>query len=320
MKNLLFKNLLWILLLMPSLFVACNDKEDTEITEEYDGSIDVDELDELQQNLVRTDSLGNFECRVLGVCLDKADTTIVSVGVESFEEAKLKFQNLFSTSTTISADGTIASFTKQTGSVVLEEKDGTDGVIGVIDFSNIGLKHISKLNFILSSAWPENAKSKGYHKGGVWYQYHGWTGSVDYSAPHPYPDWDEWHWFLCIKEADGKGNPAVLLAFTDTQYNIPWRNSDSYSGNIPTESKAKQIREILLKDWNTYKKKFNEKMGKTVLETYGEYWMKKGKEFGVENWRYTMNLYTGETDWWRTFNHFEYRTTMFYMESLAVSQ
>lgn len=81
MKNLLFKNLLWILLFMPSLFVACNDKEDTEITEEYDGSIDVDELDELQQNLVRTDSLGNFECRVLGVCLDKADTTIVSVGV-----------------------------------------------------------------------------------------------------------------------------------------------------------------------------------------------------------------------------------------------
>lgn len=236
------------------VFTACSSDDENEKSNKEeivdDESYVVDELDVLQQNLVRTDSLGNFVRRVYGVSLDKSDSTIVSVGVDSFEEAQEDFQSLFSDTTAFSADGNRATFTTQNGYVDLTPEDGTNGLVGTVKFNLKGLKYVSQINFILNSAWPENAESKGYHKIGEVYEYKGWTGKNlhfdDFTnpAPIPTPDWDELHKFVCIREYN-RGRPAMLVAITNTAYRLPWNRSDKFCENIPALGKVHVIRRDL---------------------------------------------------------------------------
>ena len=80
--------------------------------EAYDG------LGELQEALVATDSLGNFVSRNVGKPLDEADTTVVSIGVKTVEEAREMFE------TWLSNDTEVQEWAPNTLTATLTDEDG----------------------------------------------------------------------------------------------------------------------------------------------------------------------------------------------------
>lgn len=139
-----------------------------------------DELAILQESLVKVDENGNLVERILGVPLDAADPDEVSVGVDSYDEALETFGNLFADTTAVSNNGTLAEFSLQQGKAELTKASGSKGMVACAVFDVPGLKHVSKVNFILNSAWPNNAGGKEYHKLGYQYQMKGFTGKPTY--------------------------------------------------------------------------------------------------------------------------------------------
>ena len=132
-----------------------------------------DELAVLQKHLVRVDDEGNLVERIWGEVLDAATPDEVTIGVDNLAEAVAIFRGFFADTTEISEDGMLATFSVQEGSAELKGANGENGLVACATFDVPGLKHISRINFILNSAWPENATATGFHKFGVFYEYKG---------------------------------------------------------------------------------------------------------------------------------------------------
>lgn len=131
----------------------------------------VDGKSYLQQSLVALDEAGNFKNRVLGEPLNSADTTLLYVGVEDFEEAKSIYCRLFPQNTPVTEEvgKCIATLTGKNGDVqgtvtLLSVDDEGEGEVAVVSFEGFSLKGVSSLCFILNSAWPQNVVSP-YRKG-----------------------------------------------------------------------------------------------------------------------------------------------------------
>ena len=166
------KSLLFLWFVVPFLglnLAACSDDDNPggpgdggDVVEEP-----VDELAVLQSSLAKVDESGNLQERILGVPLDPADETEVSVGVDNFEEAQFLFLSLFADTTRISSDNMEATFSCAQGSARLVQQTDDNGLVGYATFNVPGLKYVSKIDFIKNSAWPDNASGKGFHKLGV---------------------------------------------------------------------------------------------------------------------------------------------------------
>ena len=308
------KKLAFYLLMIPLFGIgmtSCSEEDngpDTPETPQEDSVYVEDELAILQNYLVKVDEEGNLVERIWGEVLDEAAPDEVTVGVDSLAQAVAIFKGLFADTTVISEDGMLATFSVQEGSAELKVANGENGLVAYATFDVPGLMYVSRINFILNSAWPENATAKGFHKLGVFYEYKGftedtWCGGVS-----------KFEKYLCIREYNN-GTPALLFAIYTTPISINWLQDEEYMGNMPSEVKAKEISKILRGNWDYYEKHMNEEYGCTALKKGWEYWYRDGIYAGFENATYYINLSTGETDWDSVWGLWDKRSSLFYMES-----
>lgn len=130
-----------------------------------------DGLAELQEALVTTDSLGNFISRNVGKPLDEADTTVVSIGVKTVEEARQMFE------TWLSDDTEVQEWAPNTLTATLSDEDGqkqgevyftpssTASELASVTFSDdLDIRHVSEVKFIPEQLWPNNAAAKSPYK------------------------------------------------------------------------------------------------------------------------------------------------------------
>lgn len=270
-----------------------------------------DELGALQKSLTKLDEDGNLVERYVGVSLEPADKDEVSVGVENLDEAKAIFASWFADTTRISANGTLATFSCGKGSAQLVPQTNERGQIAYVSFDMPGLKHISRINFILNSAWPDNASERGFHKLGVRYEYNCWTG---YSTPaaNDYFDRYEMLPFVCVREYKN-GVPAMLVGIRKPPIFLYWRFSEEYGGNMPDWNQASEISSILRSNWETYKAYFN--IDQDLLCDGEEYWYHGGLDAGVVVHRRVIILSTGEDDYYDVHYREPRRATLFFMYS-----
>ena len=295
-------------LLMISLFgigmTSCSEENngpDTPEVPQEDSVYVEDELAILQNHLVKVDEEGNLVERLWGEVLDEAAPDEVTVGVDSLAQAIAIFRGFFADTTVISEDGMLATFSVQEGSAELKVANGENGLVAYATFDVPGLMYVSRINFILNSAWPENAKSKGIHEFGFFYEYQGYTDS------------DKLYKYLCIREYNN-GIPALLFAIGTTPVYMNWLLDQECMGNMPSEEKAKEISKILRGKWDFYEKRMNTEYGCTALKKGWEYWYRDGIFAVFYNGNYYINLSTGETDIESSIG-WEPRSTLFYMES-----
>ena len=301
------KKLAFYLLMIPLFGIgmaSCsedNNGTDMPETPQEDSVYVEDELAILQNYLVKVDEEGNLVERLWGEVLDEAAPDEVTVGVDSLAQAIAIFRGFFADTTVISEDGMLATFSVQEGSAELKVANGENGLVAYATFDVPGLMYVSRINFILNSAWPENAKSKGYHQFGWFYEHVGYTtGSKLYK-------------YLCIREYNN-GTPALLFAIDTNPDTWSWSAQKEYMGNMPDEDKAKEISKILRGNWDYYEKHMNAEYGCTALKKGWEYWYRDGLYAVFYNGMCYINLSTGETDIDNIIGQDE-RSTLFYMES-----
>ena len=316
------KKLAFYLLMIPLFGIgmaSCsedNNGTDTPETPQEDSVYVEDELAILQNYLVKVDEEGNFVERIWGEVLDEAAPDEVTVGVDSLAQAIAIFRGFFADTTEISEDGMLATFSVQEGSAELKVANGENGLVAYATFDVPGLKYVSRINFILNSAWPENATAKGFHKFGVFYEYKGFTKDTYYVTDGDNPGGvSKFEKYLCIREYNN-GTPALLFAIYTTPMVVNWyQDRDDCMGNMPSEDKAKEISKILRGKWDEFEKRMNEGYGCTALKKGWEYWYNDGLYAFWENHACYINLSTGETDWDSWANGYDLRSALFYMES-----
>ena len=301
------KKLAFYLLMIPLFGIgmtSCSEEDnglDMPETPQEDSVYVEDELAILQNHLVKVDEEGNLVERIWGEVLDEAVPDEVTVGVDSLVQAIAIFRGFFADTTVISEDGMLATFSVQEGSAELKVANGENGLVAYATFDVPGLMYVSRINFILNSAWPENAKSNGYHTVGGVYEHKGYTNS------------DKLYKYLCIREYNN-GTPALLFAIDTYPRTHSWILSDDFNGNMPSEEKAKEISKILRGDWDNYEKLMNAEYGCTALKKGWEYWYRDGLYAVFYNGMCYINLSTGETDIDNLIGQ-DKRSTLFYMES-----
>lgn len=294
------------------MVTSCSDDDDNNgNTEENEARFPVDELETLQSSLVKLDSKGAFVAHVNGVPLNDADTSVVSIGVDSYEEAKEKFCTLFADTTAFNVDSTLATFSTRAGSAELFRGNGENGLVAYVEFNVDGLKYVSRINYILNSAWPENARGTSKYKFGVYYEQTAWTGKPTYLDSDF--DKDEFLPYVCIRESSN-GNPAILVALTDKKYHLHWRYADEWGGNMPTDKQAKEVQKIIYGNWNNCVEAFKINSSTSRLAQDREYWIYYGKDYGFWTWLYAINLYTGHLENYDVHNTGRKQYVMFRLE------
>ena len=298
------KKLAFYLLMIPLFGIgmaSCSEEDngpDMPETPQEDSVYVEDELAVLQEHLVRVDDEGNLVERIWGEVLDAATPDEVTIGVDNLAEAVEIFREFFADTTEISDDGMLATFSVQEGSAELKEANGENGLVAYATFDVPGLKYVSRINFILNSAWPENATATGYHKWGVIYEYKG------------FPAYDYYDKFMCIRQYEN-GKPALLFAISPDKWSISSNVVNGKNGvNLPTEEKAKEISKILQTDWESYSGKYNKACGKNVLNVDEGYWYGKIGIFSKYFIRLSSGKIDDSVDILKT-----YRRNLFYMES-----
>ena len=301
------------MILAGGTFSGCSDDDDpVDTPQEEMAYTTVDELKRVQQALVAVDDDGKFVGRVCGVPLNPTDTTEVSVGVDTYDEAVEKFGLLFADTTVISNNGLLATFSTREGKAELKKGDGKDGLLAYATFDVPGLKYVSRLNYIQNSAWPENATAQSMYKVGTVWHMTAWTADED-DPDYVWPTVrkDELFDFVCIR-SDKNGNPALLVAMTDCWYKLAYAFTGSFTGNLPDEKKAKEISAILRSNWSTYTAFFNQSF--SCLREGQDYWIDSGGFYLVCEKRDAITLSTGEVERWEVGWKRPAKPVLFYRE------
>ena len=266
----------WAILLMAAFMgTGCSDDDDpvvNDLPEENEEYV-IYELDALQYALTNLDEAGELKNRIYGVALNEMLPDYISIGVDSLQEAVDMFRLWFADTTEISTDGLTATFTTRKGSAVLTPTDGENGIIGRVTFDVPGLKYVSQIEFILNSAWPENASKPSDYKFGNSYEFEVWTWAYEsvhmedwlykivYGGLYPREDKIK---YCCIREYKN-AQPALLVAITPYTKPVSWASIEYYGGNIPRREQAEEIQRILAKNWEMYKALFKQMYGVEVL-------------------------------------------------------
>ena len=250
--------------------------------EAYDG------LAELQEALVATDSLGNFVSRNVGKPLDEADTTVVSIGVKTVEEARQMFE------TWLSEDTEVQEWAPNTLTATLTDEEGqkqgevyftpssTPGELASVTFSDdLDIRHVSEVKFIPEQLWPNNAAAKSPYKLlevvkqselvprewlSVYFDYHNEYYNILETMTVPK---------VCIREA----TPSVkgILVWTGRICFAHYFDDKDYIHQWATLSQAKEVANILnqKKDdsqWMTYSGGVHRLLKGYAVILENEYW------------------------------------------------
>lgn len=143
---------------------AEDEEDDDDGSAEYEAPVAADGLAAFMENIIVRDSLGEFVCYGYGKALDEADPSVLSVGVESVDEADEIFRSFIADTTHYVSVGTgnitympHDSLGNKQGEIYLTA--GGDGCIARITFSDdtpIDRDLVSEVRFIDKKLWPEN--------------------------------------------------------------------------------------------------------------------------------------------------------------------
>ena len=234
--------------------------------EAYDG------LAELQEALVATDSLGNFVSRNVGKPLDEADTTVVSIGVKTVEDAREMFE------TWLSEDTEVQEWAPNTLTATLTDEDGQkqgevyftpSGIpseLASVTFSDdLDIRHVSEVKFIPEQLWPNNAAAKSPYKllevveQSEFLPYYWFTSRKDFTGGYYAYHYNEFVTYtvpkVCIREA----TPSVkgILVWVGAECLAHYFDDKDIIHQWATLSQAKEVANILNKkkddsQWMTY--------------------------------------------------------------------
>lgn len=216
-------------------FAACSDDDDNDGGTTDPDAVVFDQMETLQNSIVRLDEAGNFMYRLLGEPLDPADTTRLSVGVEDLAEAKTLFKGLFSPETKMSENGDVITCSpadargNTVGTVTFTPASGSrDGELASVSFGTCPLKAVSSLHFLQKDAWPENDGGSSYKKGEKVRRQTLMNGE------------QEW---ICLREAS-KGVQGILYYLGTTS--IPVNSYRPFiSRNRHSQSELQTVRSLL---------------------------------------------------------------------------
>ncbi len=273
MKSFLHKTLKVLILAVAFIpaFTACESDDDPQV--EPEKPIKLNDFEDFQSCIIRTDSLGNFEYRSYGEPLLEEDSTILYIGVDDMEEAKDLFEIWMpygvETYSTGLADNLTAVFTdknyQRQGEIYFTA--GKEDYIADVTFSEeLSPKHFSTIRFISNEKWPSTEAESIFQLGDVYnYPYENIATRA-----------------ICIRE---KGNGKKALFFTYTNKKWPDNNMFVYD---PKAAKCREIYRYLKKDLNFFVECFK----------------KTGREFNPDQWfwagssnigRIKLNIKTGAT-------------------------
>lgn len=290
---------------------ACSDDDEPVIeNEEFEPEV-VDQVAVLKQSLL-TEENGK-EVLLRGEALDAADPTVVSISVDDSEDAYERFTALFSDETETSADGMTYTLTdtlsQNAGTAKFVKSNDGNGLVAYAEFAVPAIPQLSRINYILHSAWPDNAKVKGFHKLGERYEYKGWSGRPTADSKF---DANEVFKYVCVREYNG-GEPALLVAISPNTHYINFVYSLPYSNRIVGKHKAQSISYILRYNWKASTALFN-KDG-NILNKDEYYWINDGHEHGISAYRYAIRLSDGKLKDWETLWHRPKKRVIFFIES-----
>ena len=201
-----------------------DDDDDPEEPGDWDGVMPVDGLASFMSHFIARDSLGNFVGYVYGKVLDEADPSVLSIGVESLEEADEIFRRIMNDTVNYVSTGMgnityspVDTLGNKQGEIYLTA--GGDGCIARITFSsNIVSDELSEVRFIDSKLWPENDEPK-FIVGRLYTAKRCMTktSKASFYYWHPEEGAGEERTYLCL-EADNEGKPALLIYISKSKY------------------------------------------------------------------------------------------------------
>jgi len=295
------KNIFFAILLAISL-VACS-KTNTDSGSSSGLVYPYNDLEFLQNRFVHIDSLGNFVSRANGATLDKSDTTVLFIGVDSLEEAKTLFKTYVSDPTKVRDSGNSMTYAltdeqgNSQGTAVFKKASGTYPgsemqLVAEVTFENVALKYVKKLYFVTNASWPEN-------------YYSAWAvGEVCSSTlldpynNNPYKRTLDIK-FVCIKRATNGQNGYLFAVYNDKSSVVDfymYKNARvttgrgrTYEWPVYSDDRyfAKTVGDIFAKDLDTYKT-FVRQTGSELIDDW--YWTSTelGGYYGREVYRYNF--------------------------------
>lgn len=283
----LFKAIAALIILVP-FFFACNKNDDpSKNVAEVEIVKDFDDLAFFQHAFVdagELDEYGDYSYVVFptGEILDENDPTHLFISVEDMDEALRYWDSCLAPDIirTTSADNRYTyDFTdaegKSQGSVSFAP--GTGGDVAVITPNLAGLEHISKVTFLLKSAWPFNDEAEPRnHVGDIRYF------SVPEMGSQP---------FVCIRERSNGVKPYYVGITKETidPTTGSYRDKVIETKWCPGEASAKSIYDMLHKDWDFYVAVFDD-AGGGKLDLDQACWIDKNDFYVFVKYQYAINL------------------------------
>ena len=243
-------------------FAACSndDDEDNPNVPESEAVTTFDDLAYFQDAFIETDSLGKFIAHCVGTPIYENDPTHLYIGVETIHEA-LEYWDAC-----LAPDITRTTSVANSYNYTLTDKDGQSqgtvsfapgtesGHVAEITTDATDLKHFKTVTFLLNSAWPFNSGESKYHLGDV-----RWETTWYYDDDDHHCTYNGTYGFVCVREKSNGVKP-LFVAITNEQIDASNFNGRSLlsSKYCPGEAKAKQISELLRKDWELFEACFEE--------------------------------------------------------------
>lgn len=246
------------------ILTACSssdDDNDSGTEKPGDEAIKYDDLAVFQQALCTIDNAGKLVRYDIGEAINESEPEHRYIGVDDIEEAAKIFANW------IAPDVKLAEITPTVSDLTAELTDTLGHAQGTIYFragsgttvaevtasAGTNLKYVSRITFLLNSAWPYNAETLVWHKGDI----RKFRIVGDYS--HAMHDNDRELAFVLVREAKNGQNP-MWVALTNDKYHT-YRNDVSKfikSDYCPALAKAQEIASIVGGEWNFFKLRFDE--------------------------------------------------------------
>lgn len=271
-----------------------DDDDDPEEPGDWDGVIPVNGLASFMAHFIERDSLGNFMGYVYGKPLDEADPSVLSIGVESLEEADEIFRNIINDTVNYVSMGTgnityspVDEEGNKQGEIYLTP--GGEGCIARITFSdNIVNEELSEVRFIDSKLWPENIGS-AFRVGRLYtprcLKMFGGALNIYYWRPEEGADYE--NTFLCLEE-NNHGKPALLIYVSKAQYSYDSKKKTSATVSPPwygvwytkTKGKGEVVRECMAA-----------KGGSDVYVSPSMSGLERASDILHERWDYFVSIY-----------------------------
>lgn len=274
MKKGLFYVLTACLMACP-VFTSCSDDDDEVENPDIGTELVIDEVEYLQNSLVKVDENGKFLYRICGKPLDDADTTKLYLGVKDVAEAKARFRGFFPETTQFEESGqqVVARLKDNAGTVTFIETANEEEIARVEFSVSPSLHLVSSFHFLNENAWPDNDESEFVE--GDAFSFDGMR-------------------YVCIR-SDANGNPALFFHISPEKFMVKeMRSNVSFA-------EAAVIRDILLADdgrrFAGFQKLF-ERAGLTLTknEDYSICETKAPGFWDTSCTYYTINLETGKTE------------------------